>query len=145
MDGGQGRDLFSVGTHETFTEPNNTNNFDVFVSQGKVTVTRELVYVQKSNSFIDISNGDMFSLADNQVVVDQGVLQFSDVPYDGDMIYLQPADNISKSLKFEIDHPEDIAASSSFIIDKNLDNVGEGSLFATKKSSGKFSQSRRDK
>lgn len=136
LDGGQGRDLFSVGTHETFTEPNNTNNFDVFVSQGKVTVTRELVYVQKSNSFIDISNGDMFSLADNQVVVDQGVLQFSDVPYDGDMIYLQPADNISKSLKFEIDHPEDIAASSSFIIDKNLDNVGEGSLFATKKAAG---------
>ena len=134
LDGEQGRDLFSVSTHQTFTEPNNTNNFDVFVSQGKLTVARELVYVQKSNSFIDISNGDTFSLADNQVVVDQGILQFSDVPYDGDTIYLKPSDNISKSLKFVIDHPEDIAASSSFIIDKNLENVGTASLSASKNS-----------
>ena len=136
LDGDQGRDLFSVGTYDIFSEPNNTNNFDVFVSQGKLSVARELVYVEKSSSFVDFSNGDTFSLMDNQLAVDQGVLQFSDLPYDGDTIYVQPLDNISKSLKFVIDHPENIAASSSFKINKNLDNVGGGSLSATKKSAG---------
>ena len=92
--------------------------------------------MRNRTSFVDISNGDTFDLLDNQITIDQGVLQFSDVPYDGDTIYLQPSDNISKSLKFVIDHPEDIAASSSFEINKNLDNVGEGSLSATKKPAG---------
>ena len=32
-----------------------------------------------------------------------------------------------------IEHPQDIAASSSFEINYNLDNVGEGNLSATKK------------
>ena len=136
LDGDQGRDLFSVGTHDIFAEPNNTKNFDVFVSQGKLSVSRELVYVEKSSSFVDFSNGESFSLMDNQLAVDQGVLQFSDLPHDGDTIYVQPSDNISKSLTFVIDRPENIAASSSFIINKNLDNVGAGSLSATKKSAG---------
>jgi flagellar hook-associated protein 1 FlgK len=134
LDGEQGRDLFSVGSHEISIEQNNTKSFDVFVSQGQLSVTRELVYVEKSTSFVDFSNGDTFRLMDNQLVVDQGVLQFSDLPHDGDTIYLQPSDNISKSLKFVIDKPENIAASSSFQINKNLDNVGDGSLSATRKS-----------
>jgi len=132
----QGRDLFSVGTHDISIEPNNTHKFDVFVSDGKLNVTRELVYVEKSGSFVDISNGDTFDLLNNQITIDQGVLQFSDLPHDGDTIYLQPSDNISKSLKFVIEHPQDIAASSSFEINKNLDNVGAGSLYATKKPAG---------
>jgi flagellar hook-associated protein 1 FlgK len=129
----QGQDLFSVGTHDIFIEPNNTQKFDVFVSNGKLNVTRELVYVEKSASFVDISNGDTFDLLNNQITVGQGVLKFSDLPNDGDTIYLQPSDNISKSLKFLIEHPQDIAASSSFEINKNLENVGAGSLSATKK------------
>ncbi|ERL96871.1 flagellar hook-associated protein FlgK [Rhodobacteraceae bacterium HIMB11] len=133
----QGRDLFSVGTHDIFIEPNNTHKFDVFVSNGKLSVTRELVYVEKLASFVDISNGDTFDLLNNQITIDQGVLQFSDVPYDGDTIYLEPLDNISKSLKFVIEHPQDIAASSSFEVNNNLDNSGEGNLYATKKPAGK--------
>ena len=129
----QGQDLFSVGTHDIFIEPNNTQKFDVFVSNGKLNVTRELVYVEKSASFVDISNGDTFDLMNNQITIGQGVLKFSDLPNDGDTIYLQPSDNISKSLKFLIEHPQDIAASSSFEINKNLENVGTGSLSATKK------------
>ena len=132
----KGQDLFSVGTHDIFIEPNNNHKFDVFVSNGKLNVTRELVYVEKSASFVDISNGDTFNLLNNKISIDQGVLQFSDVPHDGDTIYLQPSDNISKSLKFVIEHPEDIAASSSFEINKNLDNVGGGNLSATKKPAG---------
>ena len=128
----QGRDLFSVGTHDISIEPNNTQKFDVFVSNGKLNVTRELVYVEKSASFVDISSGDTFDLLNNQITVGQGVLKFSDLPNDGDTIYLQPSDNISKSLKFLIEHPQDIAASSSFEINKNLENVGAGSLSATK-------------
>ena len=92
--------------------------------------------MKKSGSFIDFSNGDTFDLLNNQITIDQGVLQFSDLPHDGDTIYLQPSNNISKSLKFVIEHPQDIAASSSFEINKNLDNVGVGSLSATKKSAG---------
>ena len=136
LNGDQGRDLFSVGTHDIIEEPNNTNNFDVLVSQGQLSVSRELVYVEKSTSFVDVSNGDTFSLLDNHLTLDQGVLHLTDVPNDGDTIYVQPLDNISKSLKFVIDHPGDIAASSSFEINRNLDNIGEGSLSATKKSAG---------
>ena len=134
LDGDQGRDLFSVGTHEVSIEQNNIKNFDVLVSQGKLNIARELVFDEKSTSFIDIANGDTFSLTDNQVAVDQGILKFSDVPHDGDTIYLQPLDNVSKSLKFVINRPEDIAASSSFLISRNLDNVGEGVLSGSKKS-----------
>ena len=136
LNGDQGRDLFSLGTHDIIAEPNNTKNFDVLVSQGQLSVSRELVYVEKSTSFVDVSNGDTFSLLDNHLTIDQGVLHFTDVPNDGDTIYVQPSDNISKSLKFVIDHPGDIAASSSFEINRNLDNIGEGSLSATKKSAG---------
>ena len=107
----------------------------MLVSQGQLSVSRELVYVEKSTSFVDVSNGDTFSLLDNHLTIDQGVLHFTDVPNDGDTIYVQPSDNISKSLKFVIDHG-DIAASSSFEINRNLDNIGEGSLSATKNSAG---------
>ena len=134
LDGDQGRELFSLDTHEVSTEPNNTNKFEVQLVQGELSGTRELIYKEHTAGFVDVSNGDEFRLTDLSLTVDHSVLKFSDVPHDGDTIYVRPLDNVAKSLNFVVNRPEDIAASSSFQINKSLHNIGEGSLSATQKS-----------
>ena len=134
LNGDQGRDLFFVGTHDVSTEPNNIVKFEVVLSQGNPNIARELVYIEKDAGFIDVSNGDIFSLTDLKLKVDDSVLKLSDVPDDGDKIYLRPLDSIAKSMEFMVDRPEDLAASTSFQINNSLDNIGEGNLSATKKS-----------
>ena len=74
---------------------------------------------------LDVSNGDIFSLTDLKLEVDDSVLKLSDVPDDGDKIYLRPLDSIAKSLEFMVDRPEDLAASTSFQINNSLDNIGK--------------------
>ena len=128
FDGNIGGIMFEMPQFQITTEKNNIGDFSTTYVSGTLSRAYTLVYRAEDQTFYDTETKQRFGFEADQFNVENAQFMIDGTPVDGDIVYIGPAVNAASHLKFVIERPEDIAASSAFSISKDLNNEGTAIL-----------------